>query len=169
VVIFMFRLLKIFLSVFLLLPSAPSVMAQGSGNFCLKVDQNERCAYSSADECNAVARYRGGYCQENFRLYGNSGRKRYCLATSYGIRCIYNTRTGCVNAAGALGDQGAACVDNYTLTSAERRSRERQGASDCDATDFTCQAGAGALGSGQNAAKPSPSFKLDDTELSNPE
>lgn len=137
----MLRLLTIFLSVFLLLPSAPSVMAQGGGNFCLKVDQKESCAYASAEACNSAASFTGGYCQENFRLYGNKGAKRYCLATRYGTRCIYNTRKRCVNAAGALAEQGAACVDNYTLTESQRRSLEIRGASDCDPTDFACQAG----------------------------
>jgi len=119
------------------------VFAQGSGSggFCLRVDENENCAYASLDACNAAAMERGGYCAENFRLYGNSGAKLYCLATRYGTRCVYNDRKRCVNAAGARGEEGAACVDNYALTDVERRNLEESGAADCEPTDFACQAG----------------------------
>ena len=137
----MLRLLILFFAVFLLLPSSPPVMAQGNGNFCLKIDQKERCAYASAAECNSAATFTGGYCQQNFRLLGNSGVKRYCLATRNGTSCIYNTRKRCINAAGALAEQGAACVDNFTLSEAQRRKLEIKGASDCGETDFACQAG----------------------------
>ena len=122
-------------------PVIEPVMAQGSGSFCLRVDEKENCSYPSMDACNAVAMSSGGYCAENFRLYGSKGAKRYCLATRYGTSCIYNDRRRCINAAGARGEEGAACVDNYALSEAERRRLEEKGASDCDPTDFACQAG----------------------------
>ena len=129
------------LAVALLASAATSVMAQGSGQFCLRIDQKENCSFPTMDACNSIALNQGGYCTENYRLYGNKGAKRYCLATRYGTSCIYNDRRRCVNAAGALGDEGAACVDNYALSERERLKLESQGASDCAETDFACQAG----------------------------
>jgi hypothetical protein len=133
-------LLSLFLMIFLG-PVAVPVLAQGSGAFCIKIDEKENCVYPSMETCTAVTMTLGGYCTENFRLYGNKGAKPYCLATRFGTSCTYNSRQRCVNAAGARGEEGAACVKNYALSDLERRQLEEAGVSDCDPTDFTCQAG----------------------------
>ena len=127
--------------ILLLGPVMEPAIAQGGEPFCLRLDEKENCRYPSMDACNAVAMSGGGYCTENFRLYGNKGAKRYCLATRYGTSCVYNDRRRCINIAGQRGAEGAACVDNYALSETERRRLEEVGASDCDPSDFACQAG----------------------------
>jgi hypothetical protein len=131
-------LLLLLSSLAIILPFSANVSAQGSGGYCLRIDQKESCRFSSMEECNKTAAFTGGYCADNYRLYTSSGGKRYCLADRFGTRCIYNSRSRCVNAAGRKGAEGAACVDNYRLSDNERRKKQESGAADCEPTDFTC-------------------------------
>lgn len=134
-------LLLLLYSLVILAPFSSSVFAQGGRAYCLRTDEKEACNFASMSACNSVALEKGGYCADNFRLYTSGGSKRYCLATRYGTRCDYNSRRRCVNEAGRMGEQGAACVDNYNLTGNERRKLEEEGASDCAEDDIECLIG----------------------------
>jgi len=134
-----------------LLAAIPAIsFAQGDQPFCKVRDEKTTCRFRSMDECNASALRTGGYCRENYNLYGNKGNKLFCLANRYGLRCLYNNKTRCVNEAARWGGE-AACIENYMLSAARADALKQRGAGDCDAGDIGCQVGA-AISASENKA-----------------
>jgi len=113
-------------------------MAQGGGQYCWVLDEKTVCNFKTMQDCNGKAARGGGYCRDNYRLYGNAGVERWCLASKYGIRCVYRGKKQCVMDAAELADQGAACVENYDLTSKQKRLLEQAG-DPCQG--FECEGG----------------------------
>ena len=106
--------------------------AQGNGQVCLVRDENTTCNFPTMDKCNQAVMRMGGYCQENYRLYGNVGTRRYCVASRYGLDCRYRTRPQCVQRARRLGaDSG--CVENWLLSPDDRATQEEV---DAELEDF---------------------------------
>jgi len=128
-----------FLSLMLLYPLLSFPQGSGSGAFCLVRDERTMCNYPTRERCDAVALANGGYCRENYTLYGNKGNRRFCIASRYGLKCIYASKQSCVRSRMAQQGEGA-CVENYMLTA--KRLAEAAEEVDCEAGDVSCQAGA---------------------------
>jgi len=131
--------MRLFLLLLLLLsPLVSFAQGQGSGAFCLVRDERTLCNYPTIERCHSVATANGGYCRENYTLYGNKGNSRFCIASKYGLRCSYATKLSCVRSPMAQSGEGA-CVENYMLTA--KRLKEAEEEVDCDPDDVSCQAG----------------------------
>jgi hypothetical protein len=94
----------------LLLPALlPEIaFADGRDPWCLIRDENEICAYKTAQECYGSAQY-GGYCRENYKLMGDSdGKRNWCVITATRRDCKYS-RNRCLKRAIEV---GGGCVEN---------------------------------------------------------
>lgn len=118
---------KILLSLLLIIPA----VSQASP-WCLVVDENESCGFSTAEACYAVANVSGGFCRANYKTMGNKGAQKWCVVTATYRSCSYANKEPCLNAARAV-DGG--CVANL-----DRKLRAAQGAS-AAATAAKCEDG----------------------------
>jgi hypothetical protein len=83
-----------------------------AGPWCIITDgneQNPKCSFESANECFEFAQAKGGFCQPNYREYGNKGTAPLCVVTSTMRNCRYYSRRSCLSAARRY--EGG-CVEN---------------------------------------------------------
>jgi len=114
--------MRVFLALILLAFPVLS-FAQGSAPICYVRDEDTVCRFQKMDACWELALKRGGFCRENYRLYGNRGDGRFCVASRYGMDCRYRSRIQCVQRARRIGaDSG--CVENWLLSPDERIKKE---------------------------------------------
>jgi hypothetical protein len=96
------------LALLLLVVSAPA-SAGGGEQWCLIRDDTEACAFKDAEACYRAVARAGGYCRQNYKIAGVSGRSRFCLVTANKRQCSYNFRGGCLRAAAKI---NGGCVEN---------------------------------------------------------
>jgi hypothetical protein len=96
-------------------------LAGGPGAWCLVHDEDEMCRYNTAEACYNDVAMRGGFCRENSRILGMSGKKRWCVVSASGRNCNFSGRGRCLDKARAI---NAGCVENTEEALAKKRRAE---------------------------------------------
>ena len=108
-----------------------------AGSWCLVSDENEFCAYESAEACYKVSSVRGGSCRENYKVMGSRGGQTWCLVTAQSRMCRYGAKTSCLRAARQV---NGGCVENIERALLRKQTAGRKGGLiKCEAGDVTCE------------------------------